>query len=72
MSTFTHTFVGSEAVSHATYDDTSHVLTITFRDGWKHYAYYGVPPSVWIEFTHASSAGHYVQSRIKPYYSLRQ
>ncbi|MBF0865601.1 KTSC domain-containing protein [Gluconobacter sp. R71646] len=72
MPTHTHNFVASEAISHATYNDTSRVLTITFRDGWKSYAYYNVPPSVWIEFIHASSAGRYVQYHIKPYYSLRR
>ena len=72
MSTYAHNFVASEAVSRATYDDTSRILTITFRDDGKSYTYYNVPSSVWIEFTHASSAGRYVQYRIKPYYSLRR
>ncbi|MBF0851026.1 KTSC domain-containing protein [Gluconobacter sp. R75690] len=72
MPTFSHNFIRSTAISHATYDDTSHVLTIIFRTSLKSYTYYGVPPAVWIQFTHASSAGQFVRQQIEPRYSTRR
>ncbi|WP_082778491.1 KTSC domain-containing protein [Gluconobacter japonicus] len=72
MSLLSYNFVGSRSISNATYDDNTRILNITFRTGPISYSYYGVPPAVWIEFTHAPSAGRYVQQCIAPYYSLRK
>ncbi|MCB8877615.1 KTSC domain-containing protein [Acidisoma silvae] len=64
------TFPNSKAIASADYDPTTRRLVIQFRDGWKHYTYYNVPASVYQGLLQAPSAGRYVDTQIKPYYSV--
>jgi hypothetical protein len=62
MTTEHHHFTSSD-VSEASYDNEKHELTVEFMTGAR-YLYYEVKPSMWREFTNASSAGSFVHETL--------
>ena len=65
--------ITSSNIRTADYDKRSHILTMSFnkRPRWI-YAYYHVPPKVWVNFRRAKSRGIYFHDYIKYQYSYKR
>lgn len=61
----------SKALATVGYDEATHTLEITFKDG-RVYEYDGVPPKVHFELMTAASKGTYFQDYIRDVYSFRR
>lgn len=59
--------VRSTALSNVGYDDASHEMTVTFRNG-RSYTHEGVPQDVYDALVAAASPGSYYASMVKGKY----
>lgn len=62
-------YVNSRAISRIEYNETTSVLSITFRTSGT-YDYYNVPNSVYCNFLEASSKGRFFNDFIREQYGL--
>lgn len=60
-------FPGSTALSGATYDPDTRVLTITFKSG-QSYTHLDVPADIWEQLQTADSPGRFWRNSIKDQY----
>jgi len=65
------TIFGSSQVQASDYDAETSEMTVTFSRGQR-YVYAGVPPDVADGIHHAPSAGAYMATAIKPFYTFRR
>jgi KTSC domain len=63
--------VESRSVAKIGYDPAAEAAYVEFHGGGL-YAYHGVPPSVYDELLSADSKGTFVNTAIKPRYSVRK
>ena len=65
-------YVQSSAIEKVTYDERTHILCATFRDGHRTFAYEDVPQELYDALIFADSLGRYFNSHIRDHFPYRE